>query len=379
LSELQRPTSPSPTPSGVLLGIGSFDLALHAPLARYTDLAALQSALDQGASPPSLVVVPFMDSPAGDLIASAHKTTARAIALLQGWLADERLTSSRLVLLTQRAIATHAEEDVLDLAHAPLWGLARSAQSENPELPLFLVDLDASEASQHALLGVLETRERQLALRHGKPLIPKLANARSGDAFIAPDASAWRLHIPTKGTIDALALVDAAEAHAPLAHGQVRVAVHAAGLNFRDVLDTLGMYPGDAGPLGCEGAGIVTEVGPGVSQFNVGDRVMGLFVAAFGPTAIADARMICPIPHAWSFIKPPAFPSSFSPPTMDSSISGISNPINVCSSMRPLAASVLPPSNSHATSAPKVFATASPESGTLSARSASTMRTSRLT
>jgi hypothetical protein len=173
--ELPSPMSPSRAPSGVLLGIGGFDLALAAPLARYTDLAALRSALDQGASPPSLVVVPFMDSPTGDLIASAHKTTARALALLQGWLADQRLASSRLVLLTQRAIATHADEDVKGLAHAPLWGLARSAQSENPELPLFLVDLDASEASQHALLGALDTGERQLALRHGKPLIPRLS------------------------------------------------------------------------------------------------------------------------------------------------------------------------------------------------------------
>ena len=52
------------------------------------------------------------------------------------------------------------------------------------------------------------------------------------------------------------------EADAPLADGQVRVGVRAAGLNFRDVLIALGMYPGDA-PLGSEGAGVVIEVGAG--------------------------------------------------------------------------------------------------------------------
>nr|AAK19883.1 soraphen polyketide synthase A [Sorangium cellulosum] len=307
-SELPSPTSPSGAPSAVLLGIGGLDLAPEVPLARVADLAALQSALDQGASPPGLVVVPFMARTADDLIQSAHSITARALALLQAWLADERLASSRLVLLTRRAIAARADEDVKDLAHAPLWGLARSAQSEHPELPLFLVDLDLSEASQHTLLAALETGERHSRLRNGKPFIPRLANARSKDELIAPDASNWRLHIPTKGNFDALTLVDAPLARAPLAHGQVRVAVHAAAFNFRDVLDTLGLYPGDAGPLGGEGAGIVTEVGPGVSRYTVGDRVMGIFGAACGPTAIADARMICPIPHAWSFAQAASVP-----------------------------------------------------------------------
>ena len=67
----------------------------------------------------------------------------------------------------------------------------------------------------------------------------------------------------------------APEAAAPLAAGQVRVAVRAAGLNFRDVLIALGMYPG-AAVLGGEGAGVVLEAGPGVAGLAAGDRVMGL-------------------------------------------------------------------------------------------------------
>src|SRR6202007_1401418 len=105
--------------------------------------------------------------------------------------------------------------------------------------------------------------------------------------------------LPTKGTFDALTFVASPDAHAPLGQGQVRIAVHAAGLNFRDVLDTLGMLPRDLGPLGGEGAGVVTEVGPGVDHFAVGDRVMGLFPAAFGPVAIADARMVTHLPNGW--------------------------------------------------------------------------------
>ncbi|MEE3920982.1 alcohol dehydrogenase catalytic domain-containing protein [Micromonospora sp. BRA006-A] len=49
---------------------------------------------------------------------------------------------------------------------------------------------------------------------------------------------------------------------AALDAGQVRIAVRAAGVNFRDVLIGLGMYPDPAAVMGSEGAGVVVEVGP---------------------------------------------------------------------------------------------------------------------
>ncbi|WP_438021153.1 type I polyketide synthase [Sorangium sp. So ce315] len=199
-SELQGPTSPPIAPSGVLLGTGGLDLATRVPLDHYTELAALRAALDQGASPPSLVIAPFIALPTGDLIASAHETTARALDLLQAWLADERLASSRLALVTRRAVATHAEEDVEGLAHAPLWGLARSAQSEHPERPLVLVDLDDSEASQHALLGALDMREPEIALRNGKPFVPRLSRLPQAPADTASPAGLEGTVLITGGT-----------------------------------------------------------------------------------------------------------------------------------------------------------------------------------
>ena len=63
------------------------------------------------------------------------EATAEGLALLRGWVADERLASTRLVLLTQGALAAGPDQDVARLPHAPLWGLGRSAQNELPELP----------------------------------------------------------------------------------------------------------------------------------------------------------------------------------------------------------------------------------------------------
>src|SRR5262249_55443784 len=173
--------SSSLTPAnGALLGSG--DVAPALPFARYADLPALREALNRGAAPPDIVVVPFL-APAATEPADAHRAMALALALLQAWPADERLASTRLVLLSRRAIAAREGEDVLDLAHAPLWGLARSAQSEHPDLTLFLVDTDGSEASQQALLAALDAGERQIALRDGQRLVPRLALARSNNAL----------------------------------------------------------------------------------------------------------------------------------------------------------------------------------------------------
>ena len=65
--------------------------------------------------------------------------------------------------------------------------------------------------------------------------------------------------------------------------GQIRIRQHACGVNFIDTYFRMGMYPSPVGlPFvsGNEGAGEVTAVGPGVSDFKVGDRVA--YVVALG-------------------------------------------------------------------------------------------------
>ena len=104
---------------------------------------------------------------------------------------------------------------------------------------------------------------------------------------------AWRLEATGTGTLEGLALVEAPEALRELAAGEVRIAVRAAGVNFRDVLFTLGLYPGTI-VMGGEVAGVVAEVGPGVAHLAPGDRVMGICTGGFGPFAVTDARCVCP-------------------------------------------------------------------------------------
>jgi NADPH:quinone reductase-like Zn-dependent oxidoreductase/acyl carrier protein len=112
--------------------------------------------------------------------------------------------------------------------------------------------------------------------------------------------------------LEDLSIVSSPRASAPLGPQEVRVTVHAAGLNFRDVLIALGHYSGEAEtPIGSEGAGVVLEVGSAVDEVAPGDRVMGLIENAFGPAAVTDSRLLTPIPCDWSFAEAAAVPLVF--------------------------------------------------------------------
>ncbi|MFL5911049.1 MAG: SDR family NAD(P)-dependent oxidoreductase, partial [Gaiellaceae bacterium] len=268
------------------------------------DVGALRSAIDGGADVPGVVVV---EAPAGegDVAAAARDSVKRTLELLQAWLFDGRLADSQLVLVTRGAVAAR-DGEAPDLASAPVWGLVRSAQSEHPGR-VILVDADEGDAPW-ATIALLD--EPQVAVRDGVLLVPRLARASSGDGLVPP-AGEWRLGVESQGSLDGLALVPSAAATAELEPGQVRIAMRAGGLNFRDVLTALGLYPSDEALIGIEGAGQITDVGSQVTGLQVGDRVMGLVTGAFGPAAVADARMLTRVPEDWSFAQAASVPIAF--------------------------------------------------------------------
>ncbi|MFI2353038.1 SDR family NAD(P)-dependent oxidoreductase, partial [Streptomyces sp. NPDC019443] len=195
---------------------------------------------------------------------------------------------------------------------AAVWGLVRAARAENPGR-FVLVDVDGTAESWSGLGGALASDEPEFALRGGTVRAPRVARVTSDGPMAIPAAAegGWRLDIAEKGTLEGLCLTACPEVASELLEGQVRIAVRAAGVNFRDVLNVLGMYPGEAGLLGLEGAGVVTEVGPGVSGLAVGDRVMGMLSGAFGPVVVADARLVVRVPEGWSFAQAAAAPVVF--------------------------------------------------------------------
>ncbi|QTD96714.1 type I polyketide synthase [Streptomyces cyanogenus] len=264
----------------------------------YADLTALVRAVDEGAPVPESVLVLAPGRTDED---PAHRTRVAldaVLGLLQGWLADDRFAGSRLAVLTDRAVAVTDQEADRDLSQAAIWGLVRTAQSENPDR-IVLVDLDGTDRSTALVTAALATGEPQLAVREGVFHAPRLARAGASRALELPGDRTWRIDVAEPGTLESLAAVDNPAAQRPLADGEVRISVRAAGLNFRDALVALGMVPGQE-IMGSEAAGVVVETGPGVSGIAVGDRVMGLFTGALGPLAVTDHRLVMPVPAGWS-------------------------------------------------------------------------------
>ncbi|MFE4059802.1 type I polyketide synthase, partial [Streptomyces sp. NPDC059096] len=233
------------------------------------------------------------------------------LAAVQGWLADDRTDGTPLVVVTRGAVATGAGDPARDLRGAAVWGLVRSAQSQHPGR-LVLADLDVHDDSWAALPAALASGEPQLALREGAAYAPRLTRPRTADILTVPaGAETWRLDIPEKGSVDKLSIVACPETGEEPAVGHLVIEVRAAGLNFRDVLNTLGMYPGPAVLLGAEAAGVVTAVGADVTGFAPGDRVMGLVSGGFATHAVADARMVAPVPDGWTWTQAASVPVAF--------------------------------------------------------------------
>ncbi|WP_345600227.1 acyltransferase domain-containing protein [Thermocatellispora tengchongensis] len=320
-------TTPDATP-GTWAVIGADPFGLAAGLTAsgvqtrgHAGLTDLAQAIDAGEPIPDLVFTGIDGT--GDAAGpaeAARRLTADALGLLQQWAALDALAPARLVIVTRGAVATEAGAKVADPAAAAVWGLVRSAQSENPDR-LILADLPAPGADAvpaagtggdafGVLAAALGSGEPELAIRdhtaYGRRLV------RSAAPPLTPPATGpWRLDAPEKGTLAGLALVPYPEATAPLRPGEARIAVRAAGLNFRDVLIALGMYPVEA-PVGTEIAGIVTETGPGVTHLSAGDRVLGIAAGGAGPLTVADARLLTRMPADWSFAEAATVPIAYS-------------------------------------------------------------------
>ncbi|MEU2299808.1 type I polyketide synthase [Streptomyces antibioticus] len=240
-------------------------------------------------------------------VAAAAPDAATALGLLQRWLAEPAVEERRLVLVTRDAVAARPEEDV-SVTAAAVWGLVRAAQAEHPGR-FALLDVRDDVGSDVLRTALLAAGEDQIAVRDGEALVARLRPVAG--ALTPPSGTgAWRLDAEPRGSLDGLALLPAPEAEAPLGPGQVRLALRATGLNFRDVLIALGMYPGPA-RIGAEGAGVVLETGPGVTALAPGDRVTGLVQGTLGPVAVTDHRLLARIPDDWTFARAAGVPVVF--------------------------------------------------------------------
>lgn len=251
-------------------------------------------------------------------IARAQTLVCHSVLHLTRALEEHDLGNPPLFLVTQQAQRTRPDETVRNPFQAALWGLGRTLAAEHPARSTHLIDLDRSAQSGTALPGVLDQPhgEDQLALRDGRRLVARLLpRDRALAAGPAPGAepAALRLTQPEPGVIDDLVLgADAGPLRPGAADVVIRV-THAA-LNYRDVLLSVGLYPGQdasAPVLGWECAGVVEAIGQDVTDVAVGDPVIALAQGALATRVVTRACLTAPRPAKLTPAEAATLPAAY--------------------------------------------------------------------
>jgi acyl transferase domain-containing protein/NADPH:quinone reductase-like Zn-dependent oxidoreductase/acyl carrier protein len=275
------------------------------------DMAAVADAAAAGEIVPAAVVLDCRaddtDTSGVQAAASAEMPTAlqrrlaRVLREVQTFLRREELAPARLVAVTCRIHPVAFGDQAADPVAAACAGLLRSAGNEHPGRVL-LVDTDAAGLPSETLTAALAVEDGEVAVRGGRLFVQRLKPAHDGMlALPADEAAPWRLAPAASHTIEDVRAVPVPSFPERVAAGEVRIRVHATGLNFRDAVMSLGMVRGEA--IGFEVGGIVTQTGAGVEGLHPGDRVAACLVHHGGGYATlvdVDQHMVLRIPDEWS-------------------------------------------------------------------------------
>ncbi|HEX4085419.1 MAG TPA: SDR family NAD(P)-dependent oxidoreductase [Chthoniobacteraceae bacterium] len=235
---------------------------------------------------------------------------AELLALLQLARADAKM---RWLIVTREAQPVRDDEPVRP-APAALWGFARTIQTEYPGWQVSLFDYSGDDVPGEAIARELSESEPETAWRAGSRFVRRLRPVQPKVPAPSTNAPGYALEIGQPGLIDSLRFRGRPR-RAPLA-GEVEVEIAAAGLNFRDLMKALDLYPAKNGvplALGDEFSGRVLRVGRGVKRLKPGDRVMGIALhgGAFGSHIVLPAEAVWKIREDLDLAAAASIPISF--------------------------------------------------------------------
>ncbi|WP_027961822.1 type I polyketide synthase [Halomonas halodenitrificans] len=222
---------------------------------------------------------------------------------------------------------------------AALWGFGRSLANESTGYAVRLLDLpagDLDDAVIEALLDELTVPDAETEVvldAEGQRFATRLRTvpAPAAEPVQAPAVEPFQIPAPENEPGERQTMTLGFELPGQLRHlrwtpmalprpgaGEVEVDVRATGLNFRDVMYTLGLLSdeaienGFAGPtLGLEFSGVIAAVGDDITDLAVGDAVVGFGPASFSDRLIASRQAVAPIPEGVSFAAAATIPTTF--------------------------------------------------------------------
>ena len=258
--------------------------------------------------------------------ARAHRLLRAAILLVQRLRSRALPNLSELWLVTRGAQEVEPEA-VQNPSQATLWGFGGTLALEWPELRTVLIDLDPNAPEHDARVLYRETAipisEARLAYRGGRRFAARLTSGvqrtSKSSALELPDSEEFQLQIADYGSLANLSL--AARARPTPAPDEVRLRPRAAGINFKDVLYTLGLLQSYSEAhnvttsrqirLGFEAAGVVDAVGENVTDIAPGQEVIALGEGLLGSTACVARSGVVRKPAHLSFEQAATLPTAF--------------------------------------------------------------------
>ncbi|KAB8230322.1 uncharacterized protein BDW43DRAFT_314191 [Aspergillus alliaceus] len=222
---------------------------------------------------------------------------------------------------------------------AMIHGLGRTVRAEDPLVQLTTLDVSGSstEATVESVETILEQlgqpevfhhveseyieRNGLIHINHIQP--DDQVNAVASETFqgsepikqsLHDSPNMIRLRCERVGTTDSLIYSEVAPYDIPLDDNKVEVEVYAAGLNYKDVVITMGIVPENEHILGLEGAGIVRRLGKdvhNVRKLEIGQRVLVFKKGAFCNRVRAEAERVYPIPDSMTFEETCTLASSY--------------------------------------------------------------------
>jgi myxalamid-type polyketide synthase MxaB len=223
----------------------------------------------------------------------------------------------RLWIVTKGCQVTKSSPP-LPISPSPFWGMANAIALEYPELNCTSIDLDRAETQRRREkrdFGVKSEilfkeitsadEENRIIYREGKRKVARLVRKSINSQQNQP----LQLEITERGTLDNLQWQSVARRQPN--HGEVEIKVHSVGLNFRDVLNALGMYPGEAGKLGLECSGEIVAVGQEIDKLKVGDKIIAIASGSFSNYVTVNANLVIPKPTSLSFTEAATIPTAF--------------------------------------------------------------------
>jgi len=329
------PTAPALPTCWLIVGqaeaLGTALAATARPVYQLAPGAALQPTLAEIAAHQQSVGVIYLGDPATvaatspDVPTQAAQLCGDLLQLTQALLATD--LAAHLWVVTSGCQQPTPTATITAVAAGALWGLGRTIAQEQPQLHCVCLDLDQTAATwaQHLVDEVVAGWDRapvdgQVAYADGTRYV---AHLTPWQPPVAPHQNQpMRLQLQAYGALDHLAFVPLTRRRP--AAGEIEIEVKAVGLNFRDVLNALGLLQeyyatvlgitqaSEVG-LGFECAGVITAVGDGVTQFVVGDRVMGLATSegAFASYLTVPAVQMTVIPDAINTVEAATLPMAF--------------------------------------------------------------------